>query len=279
MEKSTRFAGKTVLITGANNPLGIGAATAKLFAKQGAEVFITYLKLPPSDQGVSFDLLSEPNEPSEDFYYLQRAKAAEEVVREITEEGGIIESFEADLIDEKSIKEIFLRALDKFGKVDILVNNASHYAEKDSIESISAREIVKTFKVNLRAATLLTAEYFKSYKEKNLHGGRIINLSTDSARCFAGQIIFGASKSAIESITRSLALELGPSGITVNCVAPGPTQTGYIHNDKESSLIKQIPLRRLGKPEDIAKAILFFASDEADWITGQVLQVSGGHAL
>ena len=101
----------------------------------------------------------------------------------------------------------------------------------------------------------------------------------DAAQAFAGQICYGASKAAIEAFTRSIALEAAPRGVTVNCVAPGPTQTGYIDAALEADLLPGMPLGRLVRPEDIADAILFLVSDQAGMITGQVLKVAGGHAL
>ncbi|MEJ2170139.1 MAG: SDR family oxidoreductase, partial [Desulfobacterales bacterium] len=135
------------------------------------------------------------------------------------------------------------------------------------------------FHVNSRAVALIIAEYAKRHVTRESKWGRIINITTDGARCHASNVSYGASKYAIESYTRSAATELGPYGITVNAISPGALQTGWIPIELEKEIAANYPLRRIGQPEDIAEAVIFFASDQAEWITGQVLQVGGGNRM
>ena len=164
-----------------------------------------------------------------------------------------------------------------YGKVDILVNNAATDDENgyDTVEKITRDVIDDTFAVNVRGSLLMTREFINNRGDF----GRIINLSTDAAQVFAGQITYGASKATLEALTRSISLEVARYGITVNCVAPGPTQTGWIDENFEKAVVPLIPMGKLIAPEDIAATILFLSSEQARMITGQVIKVSGGKSL
>ena len=270
---------KIVLITGANNPLGIGAATARAFARQGATIGLTYLRITPESRGLNASEVAQATTPSLSFYHAMRTKSADDVIRSIRDLGGRAEAYEADLNDPAVIPQIFDWVETVFGSVDVLVNNASHYDDSDTVFTTSVETLDRAFRVNMQAAVLLIAEFVRRYQRRNGQSGRIINLSTDAAQVFAGQIAYGASKAAIEALTRSIAIEVGPLGMTVNTVAPGPVQTGYIAATFEAQLVPTIPLRRIGQPEDSADASVFLASEQAHWLTGQVINVSGGHAL
>jgi 3-oxoacyl-[acyl-carrier protein] reductase len=271
--------GKVVLITGANNLYGIGAAIAKAFARQGAKVLLSYLRLSPGEFGIDKQEATQATEAGLPFYHARRAEDATDVVDSIKDEGGWAEAFEADLTDPEQISQLFDWGEKRAGPIDILVNNAAAYQEPDTIFTASLSTYRKTFDVNVGATLLMMVEFVRRFEEQGRKGGNIINLSTDSAQTFVGQINYGASKAAIEAFTRSVAIEVGSLGIRVNTIAPGPTQTGYISAEFEEELEEQIPLKRIGEPEDIADVAVFFASDQAKWVTGQVIKVSGGHAL
>lgn len=262
---------KVALITGANNPQGIGATTALAFAREGAKVVLVYKKvLRPFDQ-------KKTDRNGADRYYASNAGNAEIVENRLKEMNADYMIIESDISDEEAVKNIYSAVLERFGRIDILVNNAAVDDENgfDTIEKITQDVIDNTFAVNVRGSLLMMRQLINhrgSY-------GRIINISTDASQVFAGQITYGASKATLEALTRSIALEVGKYGITVNCVAPGPTQTGWIDDDLEKAVVPLIPMGKLIQPEDIAETILFLASEQAKMLTGQVIKVSGGHAL
>ena len=262
---------RVAVITGANNPQGIGATTALAFAREGAKIVLIYKKIfRPFD----------PNKTAKngvDRYYAANAGNTDIVEAKLKEMNADYMILESDISDEQSVKEIYSAVLERYGKVDILVNNAAVDDENgfDTIEKITRNVIDDTFAVNVRGSILMSRELINNRHDY----GRIINISTDAAQIFAGQITYGASKATLEALTRSIALEVAKYGITVNCVAPGPTQTGWIDEDFEKVVIPLIPMEKLIQPEDIAETILFLASEQARMLTGQVIKVSGGHAL
>jgi 3-oxoacyl-[acyl-carrier protein] reductase len=274
-----KLEGKVVLVTGANNLKGIGAAVARAFARQGAKVLLSYLRISPQEFGIDPLEAAQAAEAGLPFYHARRAESAAQVVDIIKAEGGWAEALEADLTNPTQISHLFDWGEGIAGPIDILVNNAAAYQEPDTIFAASLSTYRKTFDVNAGGTLLMMAEFVRRFKEQGRRGGSIINMSTDSAQTFSGQINYGASKAAIEAFTRSVAIEVGSLEIRVNTIAPGPTQTGYISSEFEEELRESIPLKRIGRPEDIADVAIFLASEQARWVTGQVIKVSGGHAL
>jgi 3-oxoacyl-[acyl-carrier protein] reductase len=294
----TGFKDRVAVVTGGNNPLGIGAAVAKSLAEQGAAVFIHYCRQvtqrPDAEESGSDNLTS----PGLDLYYAMQAKSAEEVLRAIRDAGGRAESYEADLDDTAAIPKIFDRAEEAFGPVQVLVNNAAEYeadtflpeehlehgeralwVEGPERSTITATSHDRHFGVNTRAVALMMAEFAKRHVAHKKRWGRIVNVSADCSQGSPGEVSYRASKYALESFSRSAAAELGSLGITVNVVSPGPIQTGYISREIEQELVRSIPLGRIGRLEDIAAAVVFLASEKAGWTTGQVLTVHGGHRM
>ena len=280
---------KVVLVTGGNNPYGIGAEIARKFASLGAQVFIHGYR-----QEIDFPSESQNQEPGLPFFFEQQKKSADEVAASISEAGGMAAHWDGDLRNHQNVTLLFEKAEKAFGQIDILVNNAAEYEADTFIPSDIAGEIgelweagpsistidVEThdrhFSVNTRAIAMLMAAFARRIIERKTNWGRIINISADCAWGCPGEISYRASKYALESYSRSASAELGPYGITVNVVSPGPVQSGYISPELEKALIPDIPLRRVGRPEDIANAVVFFASEDSNNITGESLNVDGG---
>ena len=288
---------KFVLLTGGNNPHGIGAATAKAFALQGAAVFIHYFRQPVE----LIDNLKDRSDfdtPGIPFFLKMQTMSAEEIVQAIRKQEGRAEAWEGNLADPDFIPMLFDRAEEAFGPVDVLVNNAADYLpdtflpektlagdERALWEAGPLRSTINAVShdrhcaVNTRAVALMMAEFARRHIERDRNWGRIINISADCSWGCPGEVSYRASKYALESYSRSAAAELGSFGITVNIVSPGPIQTGYITPQMEEELIGDIPLRRIGQPEDVADVIVFLASEQARWVTGQLLCVHGGHRM
>lgn len=239
---------KTVLITGASR--GIGRACALKFAHLGHRVIINYNK-------------SEA--------------AAAELVRTISDFGGYAEAFACDISDFSAVSAMFELINKRFGGVDILINNAG-IAKTMLFGDMSENDWDNIFGVNVKGM-FNTVHCALPYMLKN-KSGKIVNISSIWGICGAScEVAYSASKAAVIGFTKALASELGPSGICVNCVAPGVIDTDMNSNLSEEdkcALIEQTPQRRLGNAEDVANAVCFLSGDEADFITGQVLSPNGG---
>jgi 3-oxoacyl-[acyl-carrier protein] reductase len=226
-----------------------------------------------------------------DAYIAAQRQTAGEVIQTIRDEGGVREEIEVDLAEPEAPAKLFDFAEERFGPVGILVNNAACWQgdsfrdDKRVIESgprtatVTAETFDKHFDVNARAVALLMHEFARRHAANGRRWGRIISVSTEGARCFPGEISYGAGKAAMESLTRSAAIELGPSGITANIVSLGAVDTGWVTPDLEQRIIRRTPLGRVGQPDDIADVIVFLTSHQARWVTGQTVFVGGGRTV
>ena len=286
----TGLKGKVALVTGTNH--GIGAATAQVLAAQGARVFAHYFRMTPPTGTPDPALAAQPGEAQ---YTANRIQDASAVLAAIRQAGGEASAGEFDLSDPASIPALFDAAESALGPVSVLVNNAAAWAGDTFVPSESGVDLMLHrwsstdpltaashdlhFAVNSRAVALMMAEFARRHVSRGAEWGRIVNISTDAAYCFPKEISYGASKLALEGYSRSAAKELGQFGITVNIISPGPIQTGWITAEQETMLVQNIPLGRIGQPDDVADAIVLLVSEQARWITGQLLHVGGGHRV
>ena len=225
------------------------------------------------------------------FYRARNAEAPDAVLSRVHERAVRAGSAEIDLANPEAIPRLFDQVEEMLGAVDILINNAAHSVSDSFISfmvseedwagrmhsTVDAGSHDRHVAVNSRAVALLMAEYGRRHVSRGAVWGRVVNVSTDGADCFPGEVSYGASKAALESYSRSAAKELAQYGITVNIVAPGPIQTGWIPAEAEEPIVETIPLGRMGRPDDVADVVVFLASEQARWVTGQRLFVGGGH--
>ena len=241
---------KVAIVTGGSK--GIGAAIARHLADAGAAVVVNYAS---SKEG------------------------ADRVVAEITSQGGRAIAVQANVAKQVEIERLFAETKKAFGRLDILVNNAGIY-EFSPLEEVTEEHFHKQFDLNVLGLVLASREAAKHFDSA---GGSIVNISsTASTMTPAGASVYSATKAAVDAVTRSLAKELGPRNIRVNSINPGMVETegwhaaGLAESDFRKQVEAQTPLGRIGQTRDIAPAVVFLASEDAAWITGETLLIAGG---
>jgi 3-oxoacyl-[acyl-carrier protein] reductase len=245
-----KLEGKVAIVTGASK--GIGAEIAKQFAAEGAAVVVNYAS---SKSG------------------------ADAVVNEITKKGGKAVAVQGDVAKQADIEKLLAETKKAYGKLDVLVNNAGIY-EFAPIESITADHYRKLFDINVLGLLSTSREAAKYFGQD---GGSIVNISSlVSTMGVPNGSAYSGTKGAVDSITRSLSTELGPRKIRVNSINPGFVITegvktaGFEGSDFQKDIEKKTPLGRVGQPQDIAPAAVFFASNDSAWISGETLVIAGG---
>lgn len=245
-----KLEGKVAIVTGASK--GIGASIAKHMALEGASVVVNYAS---SKEG------------------------ADAVVSEIEKAGGKAIAVKADVSKKAEIESLFAQAKKSFGQLDILVNNAGRY-EFAPLEAVTEDHFHKMFDLNVLGLILSAQEAVKHFGPD---GGNIINISSIVATLAPPNgAVYSATKAAVDAVTKSLAKELGPKQIRVNSINPGMVETegviaaGMSEGDFRNKIEADTPLGRIGQPQDIATAAVFFASSDSSWITGETLVIAGG---
>jgi 3-oxoacyl-[acyl-carrier protein] reductase len=246
----SRLKGKVAVVTGASK--GIGAGIAKALAAEGASVVVNYAS---SKEG------------------------ADKVVAEITGSGGKAISAHGDVANSAGVEKLFAETKKTFGKLDILVNNAGVF-QFQPLETVTESDFHRQFNINVLGTVLATQQALKLFGPD---GGSVVNVSSVvSTGPPPMSSVYSATKGAIDTLTVALSRELAPKKIRVNSVNPGVTETegvhaiGFLGGDQEKQFVANTPLGRVGQPDDIAKAVVFLASDDSRWITGEAVRVSGG---
>jgi 3-oxoacyl-[acyl-carrier protein] reductase len=246
----SNFQKKIALITGASSQGDIGTAICRKLASQGINIFFTHWN---SD-----------------------AAWIEKFQQEIFQMGVRCEGMKIDLSDANAAFTIYEEISDKLGYPSILINNAAHSTSNDYL-SLDAKTLDEHYAVNMRSNFLLCVEFARRFKKSNLESGRIINMTSgQDLGPMPGELAYVATKGAISAFTRSLSQELASLGITVNAVNPGPTDSTWMTDEIRNYLLPKFPMGRIGTPDDVARIIAFLASDEAEWITGQIIHSEGG---
>ncbi|MDI3091153.1 SDR family oxidoreductase [Priestia megaterium] len=254
-----RLINKIAIVTGASRAKGIGTEICRELAREGADIFFTHWS--------KYDrLMDYCNE--DDFKWSKR------LMEEIRSLGVRCESMELDLSQPNAPRKLLDEVQNKLGSPSILVNNATHSMDVD-FRSIDADMLDAHYNVNVRGTCLLTVEFARLIEGK--HGGRIINMVSGQDKSpEPGNLAYVATKGAVSTFTKSVAIELAPLKITVNAVDPGPTNTGWMSSELKEELLPKFPMGRLGEPRDAAKLVIFLASEESEWITGQIIHSDGG---
>ncbi|GAB4227401.1 MAG: SDR family oxidoreductase [Elainellaceae cyanobacterium] len=249
--------GRTAIVTGVSRRQGIGAATCRRLAQSGANIFFTHWQA--YDRAMPWGADDHAPQQLQQEWQAMGVKAM---------------GLAVDLSEPTAAAHILNAAEAEFGAIAILVNNAA-YSVSDGIQALNAAILDATYAVNLRATALLSVEFARRFRART--GGRIINLTSGQFQgAMVGEIAYAATKGAIDALTVTLAAEVAHQGITVNAVNPGPTDTGWMTEDVKQALLPQLPMGRVGVADDAARLVTFLASDEAQWITGQIIHSEGG---
>lgn len=250
------LSGHTALVTGATRRIGIGAAICRALARAGANVAFTSF--------AAYDA---------EMYGADRSDP-ERLLAELRDLGVEVAHIPWDLEAADRLPALLDLVEAELGPLSILVNNAA-YSTRDGWRELSANELDRHYGVNARATALLSVEFCRRFSGER--GGRIINFSSgQELGAMPDELAYAMSKAAIVTFTRSLAPAVMEKGITVNAVNPGVTDTGWITPELKDALMPMMPAGRFGSPEDAARVVAWLASDEAQWVTGQLINSEGG---